>query len=190
MSHQTGESVLGQQQPPQAQDPFSSAAPAVPVTSVMTERVTVSQNPVGRRTDLAAKLMDTKGVMKMETYHGEKEKFSDFKWSFYLLCRSIDPGLADCLKHIERNLQKDYSLRFLSDAEKDLAEMAYMILGMSCKEDAREYVETAEDSNGFEVWRVLCESKQVRTASALMQNLTEPTFTSSDPRWNLKTWKK
>ena len=52
------------------------------------------------------------------------------------------------------------------------------------------HVRSAEDGNGCQAWQALSISRTARNATNLSNQLLEPTFTSLDPRINLRQWNK
>ena len=49
---------------------------------------------------------------------------------------------------------------------------------------------SAEDGNGYQAWQALLRARTARNATNLLNQLLEPTFTSPDPRINLRQWSK
>ena len=64
-----------------------------------------------------SKLVDTRSLVKLRDYHGEKEQFHVWKWELYVAMRSIDSNMAVMMKHVENNLAVDFNLAGLSDVE-------------------------------------------------------------------------
>jgi len=137
-----------------------------------------------------SRLVDTKSLVKLDHYHGEKEKFHVWKWELYVAMRSLDSQMAVMMKHVENNLTVDFNLAGLSDVETKKASETYTILALLCKNEAAQFVMNAEEGNGFMAWRDLCRAKMVRSSTALIKKLMEPEFKSTDPRVNLKSWQK
>jgi len=136
------------------------------------------------------RLLNVKHLLKVEPYRGEKGKFLSWKWEFQVAVRAMAPELTQPMKFIESHLENDYKLSRLSEQEQKQAQNLYTMLAMLCKDDAAEFVMTSEEDNGFEAWKALIRTRTVRSATALMNKLMEPDFTSSDPRVNLKAWNK
>ena len=113
-------------------------------------------------------LVDTKRVVKLDLYHGEKEKFHSWKWKLYVAIRSLDIKMAVMMKHVENNLTVDFNLAGLSDVETKKASDIYTILALLCKNEAAQFVMNAEEGNGFMAWRGLCRAKMVRSSTALI----------------------
>ena len=49
---------------------------------------------------------------------------------------------------------------------------------------------SAEDGNGYQAWQALLRARTARNATKLLNQLLEPTFTSTDPRINIRQWNK
>ena len=49
---------------------------------------------------------------------------------------------------------------------------------------------SAEDGNGYPAWQALLTARTARNATNLLNHSLEPTFTSPDPRINLRQWNK
>jgi len=110
-------------------------------------------------------LVDTTILVKLDHYHGEKEKFRLWKWKLYVALRSLDIEMAVMMKHVENNLTVDFNLERFSDDEKKKAYEAYTILALLCKEDAADLVANTEKGNGFMAWRNLCREKELQNDS-------------------------
>ena len=50
--------------------------------------------------------IDLKGLLKLEKYAGEKEKFKDFKWQLYLGVRVLSEDLLARLEWVERHVEE------------------------------------------------------------------------------------
>ena len=59
-----------------------------------------------------------------------------------------------------------------------------------CKDEACAYVRSAEDGNGYQAWQALLRARTARNATNHLNRLLEPTFTSPDPRINIRQWNK
>ena len=51
-------------------------------------------------------------------------------------------------------------------------------------------VRSAEDGNGYQAWPALLRARTARNATNFLNRLLEPTFTSPNPRINLRQWGK
>ena len=135
-------------------------------------------------------MIDLKGLLKLEQYKGEKEKFIQWKWQLYVAVRVVKPKLLTKFEQIERNLNKDCSLANLSEEDRLLAEEAYTIFALTCVEAAADYIQTAEQGNGLETWCLICRARLTKSHTAMLTQLMEPKFHSSDARINLRIWQK
>ena len=69
-------------------------------------------------------------------------------------------------------------------------DQAYTLLALLCKDEACACVRSAEDGNGHQAWHALLGARTARNATNFLNQLLEPTFTSPDPRINLRQWNK
>ena len=67
---------------------------------------------------------------------------------------------------------------------------AYTLLALHCKDEACAYVRSAEDGNGCQAWQALLRARRGWSATNLLNPLLEPTFTSPDPRINIRQWNR
>jgi len=138
-----------------------------------------------------ARSVDTRGVLKCEEYHGDKEKFMGWKKMFYSTLELIDPLWVKKLRTIEVNLDDKFELKKMAnDEERDQAKGVSAFLIHLCRGDAATRINSSEDGNGFEMWRMLCRGKLARSSTAAMNAIMNPIFTSEDPRIRLQVWDK
>ena len=136
-----------------------------------------------------ARSLDTKGMLKIDPYFGEKEKFVQWKITFYSAIETVDSDTVTELKKIERNLDFLINFETLPEEEKDRARAVATFLLALCKDDAFNRIVTdCEKGNGYEAWRRLCKSKFTRSAAGALTALMHPTFTFTDPRMRLQQW--
>jgi len=137
----------------------------------------------------AAMLFNTKDLLKIDVYRGEREKFESFKWDFYTVARAVDRTLAARLEHIEKNPTKDYSLARCGDPDeqKQCAEV-YTMLSLLMKDTASDFVKAAGRDEGFMVWRDLCKARQIQSQPARYGKLVKPKFATTDVRTNMRNW--
>ena len=88
--------------------------------------------------------INLKSLLKLEKYAGEKEKFQDFKWQFYVAVRVLSDGLLARLEWVERHLDEDYGMSRLSPSDQLMTQEAYTLLALLCTDQALEYVKAAE----------------------------------------------
>ena len=77
-----------------------------------------------------------------------------------------------------------------NDEERDQAKGVSAFLIHLCRGDAATRINSSEDGNGFEMWRMLCKGKLARSSTAAMNAIMNPIFTSEDPRIKLQVWDK
>ena len=51
-------------------------------------------------TEATSRLVDTKSLVKLDHYNGEKEKFHVWKSELYVAMRSLDTNMAVMMKHV------------------------------------------------------------------------------------------
>ena len=126
----------------------------------------------------------------MAPHHGDKASFLGWEWSFLIAVRAISKPLYEGLKKIEDNMNQDFRKSRLSIEDLEVSDQAYTLLALLCKGEACAYVRSAEDVNGYQAWQALLRSRTARNATNLLYQLLEPTFTSPDPRINIRQWNK
>ena len=126
----------------------------------------------------------------MTPYHGDKASFLGWKWSFLIAVRAISKPLYEGFKKIEDNMDQDFRKYRLSAGDLELSDQAYTLLALLCKDEACAYVRSAVDGNGYQAYQALLRAYQARNATNLLNQLVEPTFTSPDPRINIRQWNK
>ena len=136
------------------------------------------------------RLIDTKSLLQVTPHHGDKASFLSWKWSFLIAVRAIRKPLYEGLKKIEDNMNQDFRKSRLSNEDLELADQAYTLLALLCKDEACACVRSAGDGNGCQAWQALLRARTARNATNLLNQLLEPTFTSPDPRINLRQWNK
>ena len=135
-------------------------------------------------------MINTKSLLNLNVYNGERGKFLEWKWSFYVALRAMNSELYHKMKTVEDNLTADYRMARLTEESQRYAKEAFTILALLCKEEAQEYIMCAEDDNGLHAWQLLVKSKTPRSTTMLLNQLLEPRFTSTDPKMNLRKWNK
>ena len=115
-----------------------------------------------------ARSVDTRGVLRCEEYHGDKEKFMGWKKIFYSSLELLDPLWVKRLKIIEIKLDDKCELIKMTEIERDQAKGVSAFLIHLCKGDAATRINSSEDGNGFKMWRMLCKGKLARSSTAAM----------------------
>ena len=160
-------------QEPGGTDPIDLQLPRGATGSSREQSTPQSTAPVTR-------LIDTKSLSQVTPHHGDTASFLGWKWSFLIAVRAISKPLYEGLKKIEDNMNQDL----------ELSDHAYTLLALPCKNEACAYVRSAEDGNGCQAWQALLRARTARNATNLLNQLLETTFTSPDPRINLRQWNK
>ena len=94
------------------------------------------------------------------------------------------------IHEIEDNMNQDFRKSPLSAGDLEPSDQAYTLLELLCKDEACAYVRSAEDGNGYQAWQALLRAQTARNATNFWNQLLEPTFTSADPRINIRQWNK
>ena len=155
-------------------------------TQTSQQDIRAKSEALSLRSSLASSV-NTKGMIKVDEYKGEKSKFDSWKITFYNAIEALDSDACQKLRDIEVNLDSE---QLIPDEANDKARcktVATFLLNL-CKDDAFTRVAVAETGNGYEAWRRLCRSKTVRSSAAAFTTLMNPIFTSADPRVNLQIW--
>ena len=136
------------------------------------------------------RLIDTKSLLQVTPYHGDKASFLGKKWSFLIAVRAFSKPLYEGLNEVEDNINQDFRKSRLSTGDLELSDQAYTLLALLCKDEACAYVRSAENGNGHRAWQAPLRARTARNATNLLNQLLEPTFTSPDPRINIRQWNK
>ena len=135
-------------------------------------------------------LIDTQSLLEVTPYHLDKASFLGWKWSLLFAVRAISKPLYEGFKKIDDMIQ-DFRKSRLSNDYLELSDQAQTLSALHCRGDeACAYVRSAEDGNGYQAWQALLGALTARSATNLLNQLLEPTFTSPDPRTNLRHWNK
>ena len=127
------------------------------------------------------RLIDTISLLQVTPYHGDTASFLSLKWSFLIAVRAISKPLYEGFKKIEDNMNEDFRQSRLANENLELADQAYTLLALLCRDEACAYVRSAEDGNGYQPWQAFLRARTARNATNLLNQLLEPTFTSADP---------
>ena len=111
-----------------------------------------------------------------------------FSWLEMVLldCSASSKQLYEGLKKFEDNMNQDFRKSRLSIEDLELSDQVYTLLALLCKDEACAYVRNAEDGNGYQAWQALLRARTARNATKFFNQLLEPTFTSPDPKINIR----
>ena len=96
------------------------------------------------------RLIDTKSLLQVTPYHGDKASFLGWEWSFLIAVRAISKPLYEGLEKIEDNMNQDFRKSRLSIEGLEVSDQAYTLLALLCIDDACACVRSAEDGNGYQ----------------------------------------
>ena len=122
------------------------------------------QRPVTR-------LIDTKSVLQVTPYHGDKASFLGWKWSFLIAVRAISKPLNEGFKKIEDNINQDFRRSRLSAGDLELSDQEYTLLALLRKDEACAYVRSAEDGNGCQAWQALLRARTARECNKPLESV-------------------
>ena len=77
------------------------------------------------------RLIDTKSLLQVTTYYGDKASFLGWKWSFLIAMRAISKPLYGGLKKIEDNMNLDFQTSRLSNEDLELSDQAYTLFSVA-----------------------------------------------------------
>ena len=118
-------------------------------------------------TPSVTRLIDTKSLLQVTPYHGDKASFLGWKWSFLIAVRAISKPLCEGFKKIEDNINQDFRKSRLSAGDVELSDQAYTLIALLFKDEACAYVRSAEDGNGCQAWQALLRARTARNATNL-----------------------
>ena len=151
-------------------------------------RMPTTEQSTPQSTAPVTRLIDTKSLLQVTQFHGDKASFLGWKWSFSIAVRAIRKPLYEGLKKIEDNMNQDFRKSRLPNEDLEFSDQACALSALLCKDEACAYVRSAEDGNGYQAWQALLRARPARNATNLLNQLLEPTFTSPDPLINLRQW--
>ena len=71
-------------------------------------RLPTTEQTTPQSTAPATRLIDTKSLLQVTPYHGDKASFLGWEWSFLIAVRAIGKPLCEGLKKIEDNMDQDF----------------------------------------------------------------------------------
>ena len=102
------------------------------------------------------RLIDTRSLLQVTPYHGDKAKFLGWKWSCLIAVRAISKPFYEGFKEIEDNMNQDIRNSRLPKNDLELADQAHTLLALLCKDRACACVRSAEDGNGYQSIMASC----------------------------------
>ena len=76
-------------------------------------------------TPSVTRLIETKSLLQVTPYHGDKASFLSWKWSFLIAVRAISKPHNEGFKKIEDNINQDFRK---STGDLELSDQAYTLL--------------------------------------------------------------
>ena len=93
-----------------------------------------------KSTTPVTRLIDTKSLLQVTPYHGDKSSFLGWKWSFLTAVRAISKPLHEGFKKTEDNMNQGFRISRWSNDDLELADQAYTLLALLCKDEACAHV--------------------------------------------------
>ena len=143
----------------------------MPTTEQSTPQSTV---PVTR-------LIDTKSLLQVTSYHGDQASVLCWKWSFFIAVRAVSKPLYEGLKKIEDDMNQDFRKSRLSTEDLELSDKAYTLLALLCKDEACACVRSAEDGNGYPSMASFLDSTNSSECDKLLESVIGTNFHVTRP---------
>ena len=135
-------------------------------------------------TPSVTRLIDTKSLLQLTPYHGDKASFLGWKWSFLIASKPLHEGF----KKIEDNMNQDFRTSRLSVGYLELSDQAYTLLALFCKDEACAYVRSAEDGNGYSSMASLLESTNSSECTKLLESVVRANIHITRSNWWTRKW--
>ena len=139
-------------QEPAGTDPIDLQLPRGAAGS---SRMPTTEQSTPQSTASVTSLIDTKKLLQVTPYHGDKASFLGWKGSFLIAVRAISKPVYEGLKKIEDNMHQDFRKSRLSNEDLELSDQACTLSALLCKDEACACVRSAEDGHGYQTWSPL-----------------------------------
>ena len=167
------------------------ARAASPPTVLLGGGVAASTSAASVAPSSFSRVIDTKGLLKIQAFHGERETFPMWRRMIYSAHLTLfSAAFLLRIKKFEEALDTPIRKQDLTADELSENHSFNTFLLHVCKGDAENRIHAFEDEHGLEGWRALCKSKLARFSTAAMKTLIGSAFVSKDPRVNIGTWEK
>ena len=93
-------------------------------------RMPTAEQSTPQSTAPVTRLIDTKSLLQVTPYHGDKASFLGWKWSLLIAVRAISKPLYEGLKKIEDNMNLDFRKSRLPNEDLELSDQAYTLLAL------------------------------------------------------------
>jgi len=100
----------------------------------------------------AARIIDTRVIGKPDLWHGEKEKFPDWSFTFKGLMVAIDSRYQEIFERVENSVEP-LNNNDLDGVNRHLSTQLYYILVVLSRDKAQDKIRKITAGEGFEVWR-------------------------------------
>ena len=136
----------------------------------------------------STRIIDTKSLLQLTPYHGDKASFLGWTWSFLIAVRAISKPLHEGFKKIEDNTNQDFRTSRLSVGDLELSDQAYTLLALFCKDEACAYVRSADDGNGCQAWQALLRARTARNAPNFLNQFVRANIHITRSNWWTRKW--
>ena len=93
----------------------------LPRAATSSNRMPTTEQSTPQSTAPITRLIDTKSLLQVTPYHGDKASFLGWKWSLLIAVRAISKPLYEGLNKIEDNMNLDFRKSRLSIEDLELA---------------------------------------------------------------------
>ena len=90
-------------------------------------RMPTTEQTTPQLTAPVTRLIDTKSLLQVTPYQGDKASFLGWNWSFLIAVRAMSKPLYEGLKKIEDNVNQDFRKSRLSNEDLALSDQAYAL---------------------------------------------------------------
>ena len=154
---------------PAGTDPLDLQLPRGPAGS---SRMPTAEQTTPQSTTPVTRLTDTKSLLQVTPYHGDKASFLGWKWSFLIAVRAISKPHCEGLKKIEDNMHQDFRKSRVPNEDLELLDQAYTLFALLCRDEACASVRSAENGNGYQAWQALLGARTARNATKPFESVT------------------
>ena len=99
----------------------------LPRGAAVSSRMPTTEQTTPQSTAPVTRSIDTKISLQVTPFHGDKESFLGWQWSFLIAVRAISKPLYEGLKKIEDNMNQDFRKSRFSNEDLELSDQAYTV---------------------------------------------------------------
>ena len=142
----------------------------------------------------ASQLIDTRGLLKPQSFAGKDQQWTDWAFIFRSYCSLLSPRLRELMENAQ---VPPVPIGVPLDAvDQSLSRDLFHLLVLVCKGPAMQEVRRAQNAqgdNGFEAWRLLVkryEPAERNRAFGLLNSVLQHRFDSKDILTSLSEWEE